>query len=131
MVWRTTLICGGDGLVHGAADGYCVLFHACDDENAHLHCSDHTLPFFWKMHVVAPCLESVPFEALGLESVSLEAHGLESFSLAALGPESVSLAILILIFHVSYGCSLVAGQHEPAVAGWPSAKNYIPINNHW
>lgn len=116
------LICGGDGLLHGGADGTCVLFHGGDDENAHLHCGYHTLPFFWKMHVVAPGLESVSFATLGLESVSLvvplenvslvvlglsvslAALGLESVSLAALVLESVSLEILILIF---------------GVAGWP------------
>lgn len=103
------LICGGDCLLHGGADGGCVLFHGGDDENGHLHCSDRTLPFFWKMHVVAPGLESVPFAALGLESVSLAALGLESVFLVALALQSVSLAILILIFQVGHGCSLAAG----------------------
>lgn len=128
MVWRTTLICSGDSLLHGAADGGCVLFHGGDDDNAHLHCSDHILPFFWKMHVAAPGLESVSFAALGLESVSLEALGLESVSLAALGLESISLAILILLFQVRYGGGLIAGHHETGAAGLPSAKNYT--NNH-
>lgn len=106
------LICGGDCLLHGGADGGCVLFHGGDDEK-NFHCSDRTLPFFWKMHVVAPGLESVPFAALGLESVSLAALGLESVFLVALALQSVSLAILILIliltFQVGHGCSLAAG----------------------